>query len=207
MLKKGFGDETPTTQIDLEIFFRGFGEIEALRLRRTDTGLFKGSVIVQFKNQSDAEKVLAEPQEWNGSLLDAKTKSAWIQGKKEEDESLTWDERKELNNKQGGNRFRKPFSAFKAMEKEKELAKKQEQKKKGDKRRGGRRDNRNRDRQGSPPPPVQHEQSDVTAVEDAVLGQKRPRPTESIEEAPSLFSNKREKLDDSQAARQASGAD
>ena len=45
ILKKGFGDETPTLQIDLEAFFRGFGEIDSLRLRRTDTGLFKGSVI------------------------------------------------------------------------------------------------------------------------------------------------------------------
>ena len=141
IVKKGFGDETPTLQIDLEEFFRGFGEIDSLRLRRTDTGLFKGSAIVQFKNQSDAEKFLAEPQEWNGSLLDAKTKAAWIQGKKEEDENLTWDERRERDNKREETRFKKPFSAFKEMERNKG----------GNKQgRRGRRDDRPRERSRSP---------------------------------------------------------
>lgn len=51
---KGFGDEEPTTQIDLEKFFNSFGlEVEAVRLRRTDKKLFKGSVYVEFKTKED----------------------------------------------------------------------------------------------------------------------------------------------------------
>ena len=116
-MQKGFGDETATTQIDLEKYFGGFGEIDSLRLRRTDTGLFKGSVFVQFKRKEDADKYLAEPQEWNGSLLDAKTKSAYMQQKKEEEEKLTWDERRERDAKrEQERRGQKHFSAFKEME-------------------------------------------------------------------------------------------
>ncbi len=150
-MKKGFGDETPTLQIELEAFFRGFGEIDSLRLRRTDTGLFKGSVIVQFKNQLDAEKFLAEPQEWNGSLLDTNTKAAWIQGKKEEDENLTWDERRERDSKREESRFKKPFSAFKEMKKHQSIGRNQDRNKGGNKQgRRGRRDDRSRDRSHSP---------------------------------------------------------
>ncbi|KAL8372027.1 hypothetical protein RB595_001703 [Gaeumannomyces hyphopodioides] len=56
---KGFGDEEPTTQIDLEKFFNSFGlEVEAVRLRRTDKKLFKGSVFVEFKTDEDFKKFL-----------------------------------------------------------------------------------------------------------------------------------------------------
>ncbi|KLU86232.1 hypothetical protein MAPG_05249 [Magnaporthiopsis poae ATCC 64411] len=56
---KGFGDEEPTTQIDLEKFFNSFGlEVESVRLRRTDKKLFKGSVYVEFKTKEDFTKFL-----------------------------------------------------------------------------------------------------------------------------------------------------
>ena len=172
IVKKGFGDETPTLQIDLEAFFRGFGEIDSLRLRRTDTGLFKGSVIVQFKNQSDAEEFLAEPQEWNGSLLDAKTKDAWIQGKKEEDKNLTWDERRERDNKREETRFKKSFSAFKEMEKNQSTGRNQGRNKGGNKQgRRDRRDGRPRDRSRSPRRTVEDSEKNSAAV-DTVAGQK-----------------------------------
>lgn len=204
ILKKGFGDETPTLQIDLEAFFRGFGEIDSLRLRRTDTGLFKGSAIIQFKNQSDAEKFLAEPQEWNGSLLDAKTKAAWIQGKKEEDENLTWEERRERDSKREETRFKKPFSAFKEMEKNQSTGKNQGRNKGGNKQgRRSRRDDRPRDRSRSPRQTVEDSEKNSAAV-DAVAGQKRSHESSTAEEAPSLFSNKREKLDNTQDGKRRS---
>jgi hypothetical protein len=200
-VKKGFGDETPTLQIDLEAYFRGFGEIEALRLRRTGTGLFKGSVIVQFKNQSDAEKYLSEPHEWDGSLLDAKTKSAWLQSKKDEEQNLPWEERRKRDQKRDEEgRFQKHFSAFKEMARAKETSKQQGRKDRDrGGRGGGRMDNQRRDRSRSP---ARVEDSE-SAVADAVTPQKRPYPGPEVEEAPSLFSNKREKLDMRHGKREA----
>lgn len=55
---KGFGDETPTTQFDLESFFADFGTVKAVKLRRTDVGLFKGSVFVTFSDVETAKKFL-----------------------------------------------------------------------------------------------------------------------------------------------------
>ncbi|XP_044722008.1 la domain-containing protein [Hirsutella rhossiliensis] len=53
---KGFGDENPDTQFDLESFFAKFGEIKGLKLRRTNEGLFKGSVFVTFPDEEAAKK-------------------------------------------------------------------------------------------------------------------------------------------------------
>ncbi|EQK97507.1 RNA-binding La domain protein [Ophiocordyceps sinensis CO18] len=55
---KGFGDENPDTQFDLESFFAKFGEIKGLKLRRTNEGLFKGSVFVTFPNEAAAKKFI-----------------------------------------------------------------------------------------------------------------------------------------------------
>jgi hypothetical protein len=165
-----------------------------LRLRRTATGLFKGSILVQFKDQSDAEKFLAEPQEWNGSLLDAKTKNAWIKAKKEEEANLPWEERREREKKrQEEGRFQKPFSAFKEMGKTKESTK-QGRNNRDQQGRRGRREDRPRNRSRSPAPVQDSAPPEISAIK-AVAGQKRPLSTDTVEEAPSLFSNKREKLD------------
>lgn len=56
---KGFGDETETTQFDLEAFFETFGPVKQVRLRRTDDKKFKGSVFVEFENIEDTESFLA----------------------------------------------------------------------------------------------------------------------------------------------------
>ncbi|KYK59632.1 RNA-binding La domain protein [Drechmeria coniospora] len=56
---KGFGDENPNTQFDLESFFAKFGEIRGLKLRRTNEGLFKGSVFVTFPDEDEANKFIA----------------------------------------------------------------------------------------------------------------------------------------------------
>ena len=46
---KGFGDETSTTQFDIEAFFAPYGPFNAVRLRRTfPEKIFKGSVFVEF---------------------------------------------------------------------------------------------------------------------------------------------------------------
>lgn len=56
---KGFGDETPTTQVDIEQFFTKYGEINSVRLRRADNRAFKGSVFVEWADKETAEKFLA----------------------------------------------------------------------------------------------------------------------------------------------------
>lgn len=55
---KGFGDETPGTQFDLESFFANFGEVKGLKLRRTNQNLFKGSVFVTFADEESAKKFI-----------------------------------------------------------------------------------------------------------------------------------------------------
>ncbi|PNP47246.1 hypothetical protein TGAM01_v205452 [Trichoderma gamsii] len=56
---KGFGDEQPDTQFELESFFTQFGEVNGLKLRRTNESLFKGSVFVTFADEETAKNFLA----------------------------------------------------------------------------------------------------------------------------------------------------
>ncbi|RFU72196.1 rna-binding la domain [Trichoderma arundinaceum] len=56
---KGFGDEQPDTQFELETFFSQFGEVNGLKLRRTNESLFKGSVFVTFADEETAKKFIA----------------------------------------------------------------------------------------------------------------------------------------------------
>lgn len=48
---KGFGEEVPSTQFDIEAFFAEYGPTKAVRLRRTNDKLFKGSVFVEFETE------------------------------------------------------------------------------------------------------------------------------------------------------------
>ncbi|KZS89469.1 hypothetical protein SISNIDRAFT_479724 [Sistotremastrum niveocremeum HHB9708] len=57
---KGFGEEYPTLQQELESFFSTFGEIRALRMRRSETKEFKGSVFVEFDSKDLATSFLAQ---------------------------------------------------------------------------------------------------------------------------------------------------
>lgn len=84
---KGFGDEKPTTQLDLETFFAGFGKTRAVRLRRhvdgPDSGLFKGSVFVEYDSEETAKKFLeTEPKpSFEGKELKTMTKSEYVEEK------------------------------------------------------------------------------------------------------------------------------
>jgi lupus La protein len=55
---KGFGEETPSTQFDLEAFFVQFGDVVAVRLRRTEDKSFKGSVFVEFQDEEQAKSFI-----------------------------------------------------------------------------------------------------------------------------------------------------
>ncbi|WYZ46031.1 hypothetical protein EsH8_IX_000256 [Colletotrichum jinshuiense] len=80
---KGFGDEEPSTQFDLEAFFTQFGSINAVRLRRTNEKLFKGSVFVEFPDEEAAQKFLAiDPKpKWKGHDLKIMPKIDYVKEK------------------------------------------------------------------------------------------------------------------------------
>ena len=80
---KGFGDETPTTQFELEAFFTQFGPVNSVRLRRTPEMLFKGSVFVEFATQDSQKKFLERDPKptWNGHELLIMSKTAYVDDK------------------------------------------------------------------------------------------------------------------------------
>ncbi|KAH8172703.1 la domain-containing protein [Sarocladium implicatum] len=82
---KGFGDEKPNTQFDLESFFANYGEVKGLKLRRTNDGLFKGSVFVTFADEETAKKFLElDPApKWEEHDLKIMSKAAYCDEKSE----------------------------------------------------------------------------------------------------------------------------
>jgi lupus La protein len=84
---KGFGDEEPSSQFDIEAFFAPYGPTNAVRLRRTDDKLFKGSVFVEFQDEEIAKKFLEmDPKPvWKGCHpLEIKSKTQYIETKAQE---------------------------------------------------------------------------------------------------------------------------
>lgn len=84
---KGFGDEEPSSQFDIEAFFAQFGSTNAVRLRRTPEKLFKGSVFVEWSDEETAQKFLAlDPQpKWKGKhTLQVMSKTAYLEIKQQE---------------------------------------------------------------------------------------------------------------------------
>ena len=55
---KGFGQEVPSTQFDIEAWFAQYGPTNAIRLRRADDKVFKGSVFAEFEDEELAKKFL-----------------------------------------------------------------------------------------------------------------------------------------------------
>lgn len=86
---KGFAEETKTLQIDLEKYFEGFGTIKVVRLRRTDEGLFKGSVFAEFATLEEQsaflEKAAGEQKlTYEGQTLEAMAKKAYLDMKEQQ---------------------------------------------------------------------------------------------------------------------------
>ncbi|KAL8859285.1 MAG: hypothetical protein Q9178_004223 [Gyalolechia marmorata] len=83
---KGFGEEEPSTQFDVEAFFAQFGPTNSVRLRRTFTKLFKGSVFVEFDSEETQKKFLSlDPQpKWKGQDLMIKSKKQYCDDKVDE---------------------------------------------------------------------------------------------------------------------------
>ncbi|KAH6666322.1 hypothetical protein B0J14DRAFT_604637 [Halenospora varia] len=80
---KGFGEEEPSSQFDIEAFFAPYGPTNAVRLRRADDKSFKGSVFVEFQDEETAQKFLElDPKPlWKGKELLITSKKAYTDGK------------------------------------------------------------------------------------------------------------------------------
>ncbi|KAI9696797.1 MAG: hypothetical protein M1836_005159 [Candelina mexicana] len=83
---KGFGEETPSTQFDIEAFFAPYGPTNAIRLRRTQSKVFKSSVFVEFDSEATQKAFLAlEPKpKWKGETLLIKSKFDYVNDKEED---------------------------------------------------------------------------------------------------------------------------
>lgn len=85
---KGFPEETKTMQVDLEKFFAGFGDAKVVRMRRTDDGLFKGSVFVEFATTEQQAAFLAlegeQKPKFEGAELESVSKKAYLTMKEEQ---------------------------------------------------------------------------------------------------------------------------
>lgn len=80
---KGFGEEGDRTAFDIESFFAPYGNTQSVRLRRTEDGVFKGSVFVEFDNVGTQKAFLEldpKPQ-WGDTDLDIKSKEEYVDGK------------------------------------------------------------------------------------------------------------------------------
>lgn len=83
---KGFGEETPSTQFDIEAFFAEHGSTNAVRLRRHDDKTFKGSAFVEFDSEETAQKFLdldPKPQ-YKGKDLQVMSKKEYCEKKVED---------------------------------------------------------------------------------------------------------------------------
>ena len=80
---KGFGDEEPSTQFEIEAFFASHGPTNSVRLRRTYDQTFKGSVFVEFDSEETQNAFLAlDPKpKWRGEELQIKSKKQYCDDK------------------------------------------------------------------------------------------------------------------------------
>ena len=80
---KGFGEEQPGSQFDIEAFFAQHGSTNSVRLRRSDDGTFKGSVFVEFDSEETQKAFLAQDPKpkWQGNELQIKSKKQYCDDK------------------------------------------------------------------------------------------------------------------------------
>ncbi|KAJ8097638.1 hypothetical protein POJ06DRAFT_261964 [Lipomyces tetrasporus] len=128
---KGFGEETPTSQFDLETFFEGFGfEVLQVRLRRDAEKKFKGSVFVEFASVDEAEKFIElDPKpKWNDAELEIMSKKAYV-------------DMKATEGKTGPGKDKRSFDAFRQLNSRKRKAETEDDEVKPERKsvRGGRR--------------------------------------------------------------------
>ncbi|KAL8853865.1 MAG: hypothetical protein Q9221_001336 [Calogaya cf. arnoldii] len=109
---KGFGEEQPSTQFDIEAFFADYGPTNSVRLRRALSKLFKGSVFVEFDSEETQKKFLSlEPRpKWKGQDLMIKSKKQYCDDKVEEikagkvkakSDDLDWNTRRKEDQRNG----------------------------------------------------------------------------------------------------------
>lgn len=80
---KGFGEEQPSTQFEIEAFFAQHGSTNSVRLRRSYDGTFKGSVFVEFDSEETQKAFLAlDPKPmWQDNELQFKSKKQYCDDK------------------------------------------------------------------------------------------------------------------------------
>ncbi|KAK3502707.1 hypothetical protein B0T13DRAFT_534337 [Neurospora crassa] len=80
---KGFGEETGSTQFDIEAFFTKFGQVNLVKLRRNEENKFKGSVFVEFKTEDEANAFVAlnPAPKWQDQELVIKKKKDYLDEK------------------------------------------------------------------------------------------------------------------------------
>ncbi|KAF9529117.1 hypothetical protein CPB83DRAFT_875734 [Crepidotus variabilis] len=80
---KGFGEEDPTLQKRLEELFSQYGPVSAVRMRRDEKKVFKGSAFAEFKDFESVAKFLnADPKpSWDGKELLIMTKEDYCEMK------------------------------------------------------------------------------------------------------------------------------